>query len=1072
MAAQGDQWSLNQQYSKKAILKYFLHRISLRSSIPKLFAYTSFVIKAALIAITYLYACSASQAAPQAIAPSNLSYSIPQPFTQGLVIDPLVPTITGNVKKWSVAPNLPRGLKISTTTGVIAGTPKVASPLRTYRIKAANSSGRTTFKLPIRVLRAPPPSNLTYPAVPSLVKGVAISPISPTVSGFVTSYSVIPALPAGLAIAKQTGTISGTPTTVTAARAYKVTATGPRGKTSYSLTLSVIAHLLPPSALSYPSPALMTIRRPATTLNPTVNGTVSAYSVSPPLPAGLTLDSSTGAIQGTPTSLSALSGYVITASNSSGTANFTLPLGVFPGPVVHLKASASDSGNLSLTYRWRTTDGRLLAESGTETDWALPSGPGLHFAYLLVSNNSGGYSESRIAVNTDTIGTPLIIPPTSALQAPAGPSRQGNYYRSFVQAGLTSTTYFSSDITSGPTGHLVLAAGVGVTVRTPNFSQTFPSTGPALTNLRGEFVVPELPAASSYNLNCNAGPLLAQPGGCNSNSGWNSVLDRTFSMLPVAITDWYPAGQNTFQVWPWLVGTLKLSDGSACGISDEFFGVRSVGRASYTDANGTPLFNTDPNAGPITVQFGPVDVNEFMDYALPSASLSNGGPTHLTLNCEQASPITIPIPQGLGTGITDMGVSVVQGVAAPEITQLEAWYQGTIVATLPPPSATTQASDVNPRANAFLSTKGIDSRLGACQYYKAVGAVQSCDANGFPQGAVTFDDWKRAVKIGPYALPGTTEYEATYINKMDLNLTRNHHSISYGPGQTAAYVCNHSGPKSLDSTPDEIDQVIADAVAGRNLVACVAMDYSSTPGVNVDSNNVAQPFTRFLIFGPSGELLFSVNLDGRGEKFVPGTCVACHGGDHYAGHYPEDGTGFADIGAHFLPYDTGNFEFSTSPGLTQADQEEAIYQLNQNVLNAGPTLAAQELIAGWYPNGSHILDLNYVPSSWQAGTAEQIKYYKDIESHYCRSCHVALTEGYNFDHLSNYRLPNDSYRSTGTFGFLATKSAQCGPMFFGLPTLEYSMPNSLVTFNRFWALFGDPKSSAAQTLCSQTVGVQ
>jgi hypothetical protein len=327
--------------------------------------------------------------------------------------------------------------------------------------------------------------------------------------------------------------------------------------------------------------------------------------------------------------------------------------------------------------------------------------------------------------------------------------------------------------------------------------------------------------------------------------------------------------------------------------------------------------------------------------------------------------------------------------------------------------------------------------------------------------------------MGPYAQAGVPEYTATYINKMDLNLTRNHHSISYGPGQTAAYVCNHLGPKTLfQTTQAEIDQVIDDAVAGRNLVACVAMDHRVSPGVNVDAQGVAQPYTRFLIFGPSGQLLSSVNLDGRGEKFVPGTCVACHGGDHYAGHFPEDGTGFANIGAHFLPYDAGNFEFSSKTGLTQAAQEEAIYRLNQNLLNAGPTPAAQELIAGWYANGSHVLDLNYVPASWQAGTPAQITYYKDISSHYCRSCHVALTEGYNFDHLSNYRLPNGTYRSTGTNGFLSTSSAQCGPAFYGLPSLEYSMPNSLVTFNRFWALFGNPASASAHLACTTAVNVQ
>jgi hypothetical protein len=41
--------------------------------------------------------------------------------------------------------------------------------------------------------------------------------------------------------------------------------------------------------------------------------------------------------------------------------------------------------------------------------------------------------------------------------------------------------------------------------------------------------------------------------------------------------------------------------------------------------------------------------------------------------------------------------------------------------------------------------------------------------------------------------------------------------------------------------------------------------------------------------------------------------VVCHGGDHYAGKFPEAGSGFASVGGHFLPYDAGNFEFVVRP---------------------------------------------------------------------------------------------------------------------------------------------------------------
>src|SRR5512133_453730 len=47
-------------------------------------------------------------------------------------------------------------------------------------------------------------------------------------------------------------------------------------------------------------------------------GAVASYSVSPALPAGLTLDTSSGVISGTPTAVAARATYTVTATNSGG----------------------------------------------------------------------------------------------------------------------------------------------------------------------------------------------------------------------------------------------------------------------------------------------------------------------------------------------------------------------------------------------------------------------------------------------------------------------------------------------------------------------------------------------------------------------------------------------------------------------------------------------------------------------------------------------------------------------------------------------------------------------------------
>lgn len=83
-----------------------------------------------------------------------------------------------------------------------------------------------------------------------------------------------------------------------------------------------------PSGLAYTSPVHATVGVAIDSLSPTVTGSVSSYSVSPALPAGLTLDTTTGVISGTPTAKAAEATYTITATNSSGSTTFQFVLGV------------------------------------------------------------------------------------------------------------------------------------------------------------------------------------------------------------------------------------------------------------------------------------------------------------------------------------------------------------------------------------------------------------------------------------------------------------------------------------------------------------------------------------------------------------------------------------------------------------------------------------------------------------------------------------------------------------------------------------------------------------------------
>jgi hypothetical protein len=172
----------------------------------------------------------------------------------------------------------------------------------------------------------PAPSGLKYPTAPSLVVGHAISSLSPTVTGMVTSYSVSPQLPAGLSLSASTGVIAGTPTAVTSATSYTVEASNAGGSTTAKFTLTVNDA---PPAVSYGGTNFALTKQGPVHLTATNSGgSVVTWSISGTLPTGLTFSTTDGSIAGTPTAAAAAASVVVTAQNSGGQTKVSLTLAV------------------------------------------------------------------------------------------------------------------------------------------------------------------------------------------------------------------------------------------------------------------------------------------------------------------------------------------------------------------------------------------------------------------------------------------------------------------------------------------------------------------------------------------------------------------------------------------------------------------------------------------------------------------------------------------------------------------------------------------------------------------------
>lgn len=269
------------------------------------------------------------------------------------------------------------GTAIANATGATFTIPSSATGTNYYYVvvSAACSQSTTSTVSTVTVVAAPV---ITYTATNSFERTFAIIAMTPTVTGgTVATYAISPALPSGLAISSTTGVISGTPTVASASRTYTVTGTtasGCAGTTTFTLEVfSAVA----PSALSY-SPATQTVRQGTaiSAMTPTISGGAPTYTISPSLPAGLSINASTGVISGTLTG--AQTGtvtYTITATNSGGSTTATVSLVYNTAPTGIALATAAIAENAASG----TTVGTLSAtdaDTGDTFTYALVSGTG------------------------------------------------------------------------------------------------------------------------------------------------------------------------------------------------------------------------------------------------------------------------------------------------------------------------------------------------------------------------------------------------------------------------------------------------------------------------------------------------------------------------------------------------------------------------------------------------------------------------------------------------------------------------------------------------------------------------
>lgn len=252
-------------------------------------------------------------------------------FNTNEAITTIVPTTTGTYTSCTISPSLPSGLTFNTSDCSISGTPTASMVSTGYQITITDGSYTASTELSISInsttgTTASPSFFYSSGSYTFQVNSV-IATITPTSTDSITGCSSTPALPAGLNLSNSDCSISGTPTSITASAQYTIKAVVSTGELSTGITIEI--KLDAPSSLSYSgSPFTYYIGTTITSITPNVTGSVENYSITPALPSGLNLNTTTGVLSGIPTSLSNSTVYTIQATNASGNTSTNITITV------------------------------------------------------------------------------------------------------------------------------------------------------------------------------------------------------------------------------------------------------------------------------------------------------------------------------------------------------------------------------------------------------------------------------------------------------------------------------------------------------------------------------------------------------------------------------------------------------------------------------------------------------------------------------------------------------------------------------------------------------------------------
>ncbi|MGD0732186.1 MAG: putative Ig domain-containing protein, partial [Terracidiphilus sp.] len=432
--------------------------------------------------------------------------------------------------------SLPSWLTLS-QAGVLSGTPTAAANSVSFTVKVTdsdNNTGSATLSITVDAGISIAPSG---GALAVAYVGSAYSATLTASGGSGTGYTwSATGLPAWLSISSSTGALTGTPTAAATAASFTVKVTDSAHNTAsggYSVT--VLAGIsIAPSGGALPAAFA---NAPYSTILVASGGSGTGYSWSATgLPAWLSINSTTGALTGTPTAAASAASFTVNVTDSahntaSGSYSITVNtgIGITPSggalPTAYVGANYSTtltaSGGSGGGYKFAVASGSSLpgwlslSQAGVLSGTPTAAAPAASFT-VRVTDSASNTGSATFSV---TVDAGVSISPSGGALAAA---YVGSLYSTTLTASGGSGTGYSWSATGLP-AWLSISPTTGALTGTPAAAATAASFTVKVTDSANNT------ASGSYSVTVDAGISISPAGGALAGAFVNTAYTATLS---------------------------------------------------------------------------------------------------------------------------------------------------------------------------------------------------------------------------------------------------------------------------------------------------------------------------------------------------------------------------------------------------------------------------------------------------------------------------------------------------------------------------------------------------------------